>query len=102
MRFERPGLCIAFFAAAALCAQTALSFSSTMPFNGCTFYRPRLVVQSFAAGTPYGGCAEFSAVLGPSGCRKVKGVCPACVTYSGDHLRMWLDPRRKGLSKISL
>lgn len=64
--------------------------SLTTPFNGCTFYKPRLALESFAGATEFGGCASFSAVLGRNGCTKVKGICPACVTYQGDHLQMWL------------
>lgn len=64
-------------------AQTAFAASVSMPVNGCTSYAPRLL--SF-----FDGCAEFSAVTGRAGCTKVKGICPACVTYEGDHLQMWL------------
>jgi hypothetical protein len=64
--------------------------ASATPFHGCTFYSPRLVTGSFAGGAPRSGCAEFSVVRGRSGCTKVKGLCPACVTYAGDHLEMWL------------
>lgn len=60
------------------------------PFNGCTFYKPRLALESFAGGTEFMGCANFSAVNGRNGCTKIKGVCPACVKYNGDHLQMWL------------
>ena len=62
----------------------------TSPFNGCTFYKPRLALESFAGASDFAGCASFSAVNGRNGCIKVKGVCPACVKYNGDHLQMWL------------
>ena len=58
-------------------------FSVLQPLNGCTFYKPRLVPE-------FGRCGQFSAVRGRSGCRKVKGICPACVTYPGDDVQMWL------------
>lgn len=60
----------------ALVGQNARAASLTMPFHGCTFYKPRLVLESFAGASPFAGCAEFSAVNGRNGCRKVKGVCP--------------------------
>ncbi len=62
----------------------------TPPFNGCTFYKPRLALESFAGASDFAGCASFSAVNGRNGCTKIKGVCPACVKYNGDHLQMWL------------
>ncbi len=58
--------------------------------SACSFYKPSLSGASFAFGTPFAGCAEFSAVLGRSGCKKTKGPCPLCTVYPGDHLRMWL------------
>jgi len=60
------------------------------PFHGCTFYQPRLVGAAFAGGSPWSGCADFSAARGRAGCTKTKGPCPACVTYAGDHLQLWL------------
>jgi hypothetical protein len=60
------------------------------PLSSCTFYKPNLLAQTFTNGAPRMGCAEFSAVLGRRGCRKVKGTCPLCVRYPGDHLQMWL------------
>ena len=69
---------------------TAVAAPKVTPFNGCTFYAPPYGAQSFAGGAPYAGCAEWSAVRGRNGCTKVKGVCPACVTYQGDSLQMWL------------
>ena len=62
----------------------------TVPFNACTAYAPPFVLQNFAGGTPALGCASWSAIRGRAGCTKVKGVCPLCVTYPGDHLQMWL------------
>ena len=70
-------------------SQLAFAIATT-PFNACTAYGPTFVAQSFAGGTPYLGCANWSAVRGRAGCTKVKGVCPFCVTYPGDHLQMWL------------
>ena len=64
--------------------------SMTMPFNGCTFYRSRLLLESFGGGQDHAGCAQFSAVNGRNGCTKIKGVCPYCVKYRGDHVQMWL------------
>lgn len=64
--------------------------SITTPFNGCTFYKPRLASESFANATNFGGCAEFSAVFGRNGCTKTKGPCPACIHYRGDDVQMWL------------
>lgn len=64
--------------------------SMTMPFNGCTFYRSRLVAESFGGGQDHTGCAQFSAVNGRNGCTKIKGVCPYCVKYRGDDVQMWL------------
>lgn len=61
----------------------ASGLNLTMPINACTNYKPRLI--SF-----FDSCAEFSAITGRNGCTKTKGVCPACVTYPGDHLQMWL------------
>lgn len=60
------------------------------PFNACTFSAPPFAAQSFGGGAPFAGCADWSAVRGRAGCTKVKGVCPLCVTYPGDHLQMWL------------
>ena len=60
------------------------------PLSSCTFYKPNLLAQTFTNGAPQMGCAEFSAVLGRHGCKKVKGTCPLCVRYPGDHLQMWL------------
>lgn len=71
-------------------SSTALAGPKVTPFNGCTFYAPPYGAQSFAGGAPYAGCAEWSAIRGRNGCTKVKGVCPACVTYQGDSLQMWL------------
>lgn len=68
----------------------ALAGPTVAPFNACTFYAPPYLLQSFAGGAPYAGCAEWSAMRGRNGCTKVKGVCPACVKYQGDHLQMWL------------
>lgn len=68
---------------AAALTPLAKAASISMPVNGCTIYKPRLL--------PYfDGCSEFSAVTGRAACMKVKGICPACVTYQGDHLQMWL------------
>lgn len=64
--------------------------SVTIPFNGCTFYKPRLAFESFANATDFGGCANFSAILGRNGCKKTKGPCPACVVYPGDNVQIWL------------
>lgn len=63
---------------------------ATTPFQACTFYSPALILSSFAGGAPFGGCASWSAVRGRNGCTKIKGVCPACVKYQGDHVQMWL------------
>ena len=60
------------------------------PLSSCTFYQLNLTAETYTGGTPRMGCAEFSAVLGRHGCKKVKGACPLCVTYPGDHLQMWL------------
>jgi hypothetical protein len=60
------------------------------PFNACTFNAPPFVLQSFAGGTPFAGCAAWSAIRGRNACIKTKGTCPYCVTYLGDHLQMWL------------
>jgi hypothetical protein len=60
------------------------------PFNACTAYAPPFVLQSFAGGAPFAGCAAWSAVRGRNGCIKTKGPCPACIHYPGDHLQMWL------------
>ena len=77
---------IAFLAALAATSHAA----EAVPFHGCTFYKPRLTLPSFAGGTPWAGCASFSAVTGRNACRKVKGICPFCVTYAGDDVQMWL------------
>ena len=66
-----------------LLSAPALAVNTVQPLNGCTFYKSRLLPK-------FPGCAEFSAVLGRNGCRKVKGICPACITYPGDDLQMWL------------
>ena len=75
-----------FFSMNIISAQTLL----TAPFNACTFKAPPFVLQSFAGGAPFAGCAEWSVIRGRNGCHKMKGVCPLCVTYPGDHLQMWL------------
>ena len=79
-------LCINFWL-----SQTFLAIAQpNVPFNACSFYTTRLVVPSFGAGAPWAGCAQFSAVRGRQACTKIKGVCPACVKYQGDHVQMWL------------
>lgn len=65
------------------CSLLGARAASGMPLSGCSFLKPQRL-SSFSS------CAEFSAVRGRSGCRKVKGLCPACVTYAGDDVAMWL------------
>lgn len=55
----------------------------SMPLHACTNYASRLMPF-------FEPCAEFSVARGRNGCTKVKGICPACVTYQGDDLQMWL------------
>ena len=76
------------FVLGSLLATPVSGYSS--PLSSCTFYKPNLLAQTFTNGAPRMGCAEFSAVLGRHGCKKVKGTCPLCVRYPGDHLQMWL------------
>ena len=83
--------CLFFATVFAVIAGSVSAFGfTTAPFNACTFSSPAFALQSFAGGTPFAGCASWSVVRGRSGCTKVKGVCPLCVTYPGDHLQMWL------------
>lgn len=60
--------------------------SLSSPFNGCTFYKSRLLRESFAGASDHGGCANFSAVNGRHGCKKSKLFIP----YNGDDVQMWL------------
>lgn len=60
------------------------------PFNACTFSSPQFAAQSFAGGKASRGCANWSVARARNGCVKVKGTCPLCVAYPGDHLQMWL------------
>jgi hypothetical protein len=83
--------CLIFFAVCIFGHGTSVaSVSVTSPFNACTFTSPAFALQSFAGGAPSAGCASWSVVRGRAGCNKVKGVCPFCVVYPGDHLQMWL------------
>jgi hypothetical protein len=61
-----------------------------VPFHACTFQSPEFLGASFAGGSENKGCASWSVKRARNGCRKTKGACPLCVTYSGDHLQMWL------------
>lgn len=71
-------------------ASQTLASPLLSPFHGCTFYKARLALPSYAGGQPFLGCANFSAVNGRNGCTKTKGVCPFCVVYSGDDVQMWV------------
>jgi len=77
------------FACVSIASQT-LASPLLSPFHGCTFYKARLALQSYAGGQPFLGCANFSTVNGRNGCTKTKGVCPFCVVYSGDDVQMWV------------
>lgn len=87
LRKSQSNLCRAFLVS--VCAsvssftESASAATLSLPINGCTIYKSRLL--SF-----FDACAEFSAVTARGGCMKVKGICPACITYPGDHVQMWL------------
>lgn len=75
------------------CVSLSLSTSMSsiaMPFNGCTFYKSRLISDSFENGKAAAGCANFSAKLGRNHCKKKKCIGFACIKYKGDHIQMWL------------
>lgn len=74
----------------ALTVLICAAFGGAEPLSSCSFYKPNLLPLTFASGVPNTGCAEFSAVLGRRGCKKIKGTCPFCVKYPGDHVQMWL------------
>lgn len=76
MKLKNLLVCFGFVATQALA-----NFS--LPLNACTSYSPRLI-------STFGTCADFTVTRAKNGCMKVKGVCPACVTYQGDLLEMWL------------
>ncbi len=67
-----------------------LDSAQATPFNGCTFYKDDFVSPSYSDGEPDSGCADFSAVNGRDNCKIWEGVCPACFSYPGDHVQMWL------------